>query len=111
MKKKKMPKLNKIIYLFSGFLIILTLFILWITGYIFICGDHYCAEKECSQGCLDCSPLSCTNNICQPQAGENCLNSEDCRCEQNQVCTLNRKNTDISMNKLLICVCLISKSP
>lgn len=46
------------------------------------CGDGICNNGECESGCWDdCSYSECENGICEEEKGENCANSNDCKCE------------------------------
>jgi len=46
------------------------------------CGDGSCSANECNSGCSeDCSISQCENRICEPEKGENCINTpNDCKC-------------------------------
>ena len=46
------------------------------------CGDGSCNANECSLGCTeDCSLSQCENRKCEPEKGENCINTpNDCKC-------------------------------
>ena len=46
------------------------------------CGDGSCNANECLTGCSkDCSLSQCENRKCEPEKGENCLNTpNDCKC-------------------------------
>ncbi|MFH0701190.1 MAG: transglutaminase-like domain-containing protein [Candidatus Woesearchaeota archaeon] len=76
-----------------GALLVLLFIILWLTGVFSFCGDLYCSGKECNSGCKDCDSDSCVDQTCQPQVGENCKNSQDCVCEINEVCGVERNNS------------------
>lgn len=47
------------------------------------CGDGYCNSNECEIGCVqDCSLSQCENRVCEPEKGENCMNTpNDCTCD------------------------------
>jgi len=47
------------------------------------CGDGVCTSNECDIGCNnDCSLSQCENRLCEPEKGENCINTpNDCKCE------------------------------
>jgi len=86
---------NKIKYfLWTIFLIILCVLILWYTAVISICGDNRCDSKECSFCKADCSANTCTNGVCDLAIGENCQNSKDCFCQSGYTCQLSRSNLD-----------------
>ncbi len=46
------------------------------------CGDKVCNANECNPRCSeDCSLSQCENRKCEPEKGENCLNTpNDCKC-------------------------------
>ncbi len=51
--------------------------------------DGKCTPDECLHSCSDCygpSDVCINDGVCSPELGENCLNSDDCKCEQGVCC-------------------------
>ena len=51
-----------------------------------VCRDGFCDEGENSCTCAADCPGRCNKPGCEPEHGENCSNSPDCRCPPGGVC-------------------------
>lgn len=58
------------------------------------CGDGTCRAAECRSGCEDCKPADCNDGLCI-QGFEDCSNSKDCACIEENACDPARKGADM----------------